>query len=1137
MGLSSGLNLPIMQNNVQIYRLAFRTRQAAFWLCAVLFCGLLLAGDVRAQSGTAAAQLTLTSENEDYSLGPYVYVVRDPGKNMTYTSVIDRHMAGNRGELIKGNILNLGTAGTPHWLIMTINNQTWNDNWILSLGRHLDGRSGLIDKIFIYDHSSRKRLIDTVSPPSVPGGATEEFSGTTVSVPVPHGGSALLVMYVVPRAGMPLTLSFDFMSEKRFVEGSMQPFTPDNLAYIILALVIGLHLTFILLMRMWNNVTFIAYSLIQFSTFVYLNDTLYTPLLGAYNTAVMLSAVAVVLGAWSVKVFFSMTRHDGLSFLLLICVPLTLAFLAVAVAFVFPAGSIFKSITIGFIILLSYIFLGLASWAQGVQGKTGTAYMAAGWLCAAIGIFITTLAGANIIEPTPASMGAHWHMLVLQAFCILLGLFMRSFYADRAEVQKEDERAEENAHVGKLIQVKESNELARLKRLVEHERQVMTELRNREVEQNEEMRKSRITADEANRAKSAFLAVVSHEIRTPMTGIMGMVRLLLDTTLSASQKDYAETIQDSGDAMMALLNDILDFEKIESGKMDLEHIDFDLHRLANSVITLMSGHATNKGIYLRLNMSKDMPRYLVGDPIRVRQVLLNLVGNSIKFTKEGGVTLEILPDPAAETTSRADMHRVRFSVRDTGVGISKEAQRNLFNPFSQADSSVSRKFGGTGLGLAISQRLIEAMGGKIMIDSEEGHGSSFYFSLLMEEGQSVLAEEGRHDESLSRKSAQALRILVVEDNEINQKLLREFIERMGHEVTVASTGEEALDAVRHNSPHLIFMDVELPGISGMGATKAIRAMSIDELAKIPVIALTGNTREEDIRACYAANMNGHIAKPVDPLRLRQMIDKVIQGKLDNPVVLSEERNQVYTQTTQLIDPTAKDKPKPSENQDVAPAEAVAEGVAPVSIPSPAPTPSPNPAPADEYASAADLKVGGDISPLKSYADTLSPENFLETHSQHLALELELDDDELGDDSFALAVDAAAEREGQGVAAAEEQPANNVFDESMLKALKDGMPPDQLKELVDGLLDTADTILAALAEAAAAQDVKAITARAHELKGMAGNFGLTVLSEHAAHLEKGSKAGTMPLDQMASHISALPDVLSESRDAITRWIKL
>lgn len=1109
-----------MQNNAQKQRPAFHTRQTFFWLWALLFSCLLLAGDARAQSGTAAAQLTLTSENEEYNLGPYVYVVRDPGKNMTYTSVIDRHLSANRGELIKGNILNLGAAGTPHWLIMTINNQTWNDNWVLSLGRHLDGRNGLIEKIFIYDHNSRKRLIDTVSPPAVPGATIEEFSGTTVSVPVPHGGSVMLVMYVVPRAGMALTLNFDFMSEKRFIENAMMPFTPDNLAYILLALVIGLHLTFILLMRMWNNVIFIAYSIVQFSTFVYLNDTLYTPLLGVYNTIVLLSAGAMVLGALSVRAFFSMTRHDGLSFLLLICVPAALGLVSISVAFVFPEGSIFRPMAIGFITLLVYMFLGLASWAQGVQGKTGAAYMAAGWMCAAVGIFITTLAEANIIEPTAASMGAHWHMLVAQAFCILLGLFMRSFYADRAEVQMEDERAEENAHVGKLVQVKESNELARLKRLVEHERQVMTELRNREVEQNEEMRKSRITADEANRAKSAFLAVVSHEIRTPMTGIMGMVRLLLDTTLSASQKDYAETIQDSGDAMMALLNDILDFEKIESGKMDLEHIDFDLHRLANSVITLMSGHATNKGIYLQLNMSKDMPRYLVGDPIRVRQVLLNLVGNSIKFTKEGGVTLEILPDPTAEATSRADMHRIRFSVRDTGVGISKEAQRNLFNPFSQADSSVSRKFGGTGLGLAISQRLIETMGGKIMIDSEEGHGSSFYFSLLMEEGQSVLAEEGRQDDSLSRKSAKALRILVVEDNEINQKLLREFIERMGHEVTVASSGEEALEAVRHHSPNLIFMDVELPGISGMGATKAIRTMSMDDLAKIPVIALTGNTREEDIRACYAANMNGHIAKPVDPLRLRQMIDKVIQGKLDNPVVLSEERNQVYTQTTQLIDPTAKDKSKPSSDIEMIPAEEAEEKT--------------DLAPAEVDPPSSDLHAGGDVSPLKSYAENLAAEDFIQTHPQHL--ELELDDDELGEDSFAMAVEAADEREKESAEGATPHTGSAVFDESMLKALKDGMPSDQLRELIDGLLDTADTIMTALAEAAAAQDVKAITARAHELKGMAGNFGLTILSEHAGHLEKGAKAGTMPMDEMASHIASLPDVLKDSKDAITRWMK-
>lgn len=217
--------------------------------------------------------------------------------------------------------------------------------------------------------------------------------------------------------------------------------------------------------------------------------------------------------------------------------------------------------------------------------------------------------------------------------------------------------------------------------MIEHERQVMNELREREVKQNEDMRKAVAAADEANRSKSAFLAVVSHEIRTPMTGIMGMIRLLLETQLDKKQRDYAQTVMDSGDAMMALLNDILDFEKIESGRLDLEYVDFDLHRILNSVITLMSGHAEAKKISLKLDIGSDVPRYFIGDPIRLRQVLLNLCGNSIKFTEEGGVTLRVQVDNFGEAPKTKESRKIRFSIEDTGIGISPEAQRNLLTRF------------------------------------------------------------------------------------------------------------------------------------------------------------------------------------------------------------------------------------------------------------------------------------------------------------------------------------------------------------------------------------------------------------------------------------------------------------------------
>lgn len=1086
-------------------------------LLAVAVLCLFLAGDSRAQSGTFAAQLNLNDSESRYNLAPYVYVTRDPGKNMTYTSVVERHLGGKRGEVIKSSILALGATGAPHWVIATINNQSQQDRWVLDFGQHLDGRTGLIDKIFIYDNTARKRIIDTISLAQVPGARSETLKGTSVQMTIPSGTSATLVMYIVPRAGMPLTLDLDLMTQEHYLQQIGNPLGHTQIAYLLFALAIGFHIAVMLIMRAWGNAAMVLYFVMQMALFSWDNNHIYSPYLQAQVVSVLLSTGAVLSGLMMNKVFFRISRYDGMPFKLLIFMALLVTALTVA-TLVIPGGNILRPMLFSLMIISGYLFLTLMSLAQMLQGKTGALYVAGGWAAIFVGALVSLIAGVNVLSPSAMTVSLYWYALVPQA--LLLGHAVLRFFLiqDYQEEQEMQDLEEEEKQINKIAQNREGHEFNRLKRLVEHERQVMQELRDREIEQNEEMRQARVVADEANRAKSAFLAVVSHEIRTPMTGIMGMVRLLQDTTLSSSQRDYAQTIQDSGDAMMSLLNDILDFEKIESGKMDLERIDFDLHRMANSIVTLMSGHATNKGIYLKLNMGQGLPRYVIGDPVRLRQVLLNLVGNSIKFTNEGGVTLEMLPEPNSEGLARGMIHKIRFAVRDTGVGISKEAQHNLFRPFAQADSSVNRKFGGTGLGLAISQRLIEAMGNRISIDSEEGRGSTFHFTLIMEEGQAVDTTQTEKDSSLSSKSSKALRILVVEDNEINQKLLKEFIGRMGHEVLQAMSGEDGIEMAKKERPDLIFMDVELPGISGMGATKAIRALADDDLARIPVIALTGNTRDEDIRTCYAANMNGHIAKPVDPLRLRQMIDKVISGKLDNPVEVAADRGETYTHTTQLRDTTA-----PAPQPTPAPEKPT--------IPVAAPKPSGDQSAILRHIMQEDPEISFDDEPLKA-KPSAEPERPRISDMASLSLEdekpgLQLADDELDEDSFAEAVEAAENSGGQS--------ANGtiVFDSAMLDPLKGGMKPDQLQELIDGLLEKAEEIVLALDVAVNTNDRNTITARAHELKGMAGNFGLTELSKVAEVLERTSK--NEPDADLAKLIKDVPPSYKRARAAINVWM--
>ncbi|HEY0901378.1 MAG TPA: ATP-binding protein, partial [Micavibrio sp.] len=907
-----------------------------FWrrltmLALALLISIGFHGDSRAQSGTFAAQLNLNDGETSYNLAPYAYVTRDPHKSISYASLMERHLAGKRGDVLQGSMLALGATGMPHWIVVTLNNRSQEDRFVLDFGSHLDGRVGQIEKMFIYDHTARRRIIDTISQSHVPGGKNEQLTGTSVQMNIGSGTTATLVMYVVPRAGVPLTLGFNLMTEGDFLARHNTALNPNNLAFLIFALAIGFHLGIMLLTRQWGSVSIVAYLMTQMALFMWGNNAISSPLSETQNVTVLLATFAMMAGFAVNKTYFNITRHDGAPFRIVCGVPAIVGLVMLLCTFILPADNLIRPLIIAVMLLFAYTLLALMAVAQMMQGKTGALYMAIGWACVLAGTFITLVATTNVISPSSFTLSAYWYSLLPQALLMGFAAMLYFLQRDIESAQEEEELEQEQQQVSRIVQSREGQELNRLKRLVEHERQVMQELRDREVEQNEEMRLARITADEANRAKSAFLAVVSHEIRTPMTGIMGMVRLLLDTPMNSSQKDYAQTIQDSGDAMMSLLNDILDFEKIESGKLDLELIDFDLHRLANSIITLMSGHAHNKGVYLKLELDPQVPRYVVGDPVRLRQVLLNLVGNSIKFTKEGGVTIVISRDANSENLSRGNVSKVHFAVRDTGVGISKEAQHNLFRPFAQADSSVSRKFGGTGLGLAISQRLIEAMGNRIAIDSEEGRGSTFHFTLILEEGRAEAAAGGSADSvSLSQKSDKALKILVVEDNEINQKLLKEFIGRMGHEVIQAMSGEDGIEAVQREKPDMIFMDLEMSGISGMGATKAIRALRDPAIARTPVIALTGNTRDEDIRACYAANMNGHLAKPVDPIRLRQQIEKVITGKLDNPVEIAESDEDDYIHTTQLAEPAAKAAPvKPAPTPTPAPVEAAPLEAAPI----------------------------------------------------------------------------------------------------------------------------------------------------------------------------------------------------------------
>jgi len=407
------------------------------------------------------------------------------------------------------------------------------------------------------------------------------------------------------------------------------------------------------------------------------------------------------------------------------------------------------------------------------------------------------------------------------------------------------------------------------------------------VKKTEELERAKKLAERSAQLKSRFLANMSHEIRTPLNAVFGITNLLSDTPLNDQQKHYIDLIQTSTDHLLVLINDILDFSKIEAGKLDVESEEFNLYDLLQNLADTVDFRLKEKDLQFTLDMDELLPEFVIGDSVRINQVLLNLLSNAIKFTEEGEIRLKI-----KLLESKESFASIQFSVKDTGIGISKENQEKIFDLFTQGGDQVTRVYGGTGLGLAISKRLVEMMGGKLVLRSKENYGSTFSFSLQLKigSGENMAKEE----DSFVFRDLGSIRILLVEDNKVNQYVMAETIRRWGQNIyiEVADNGLKAYQAVKEKDFDLVIMDVQMPVMNGHEATRRIRERLPEAKKGVPILAMTAFATAGEAEKCLSSGMDDYIPKPFNPKNLYTKVARLSGVKLGNAILQEKNRHNL-----------------------------------------------------------------------------------------------------------------------------------------------------------------------------------------------------------------------------------------------------
>jgi len=504
-------------------------------------------------------------------------------------------------------------------------------------------------------------------------------------------------------------------------------------------------------------------------------------------------------------------------------------------------------------IALAYFSIPASLWYF-IRRRRDLAYS---WLFRLFAVFITACGLTHVAKVVTLYQPYYWFETLMDVFTALVSM-LTAFLLWPV--------------IPKALQLRSPKELAETNTKLNMANEQLTEVNKELATINEELMVARDEALEASNLKSAFVANISHELRTPLSGIMGMNELLQETSLSDEQQELVSAVKDSGQSLLSIVNDLLDLSKIEAGKMTLESSACNPIAIIHDCLQVVTVSANHKGLLLKTGIDARVPSYLLGDSVRIHQVLLNLVSNAVKFTTSGSVTVR-----AAIDAEDDHFVTVRFVVDDTGIGLSESEQRCLFVPFSQVDVSSTRRYGGTGLGLAISKRLVELMGGDIGLTSTKGAGSSFWFTVTLKRSSGDIkvgeAAQSKQDKPFAQITAN---VLVVEDNTIVQLLTLKQLEHLGLKARGVANGKAALEELVRSDYALILMDCHLPELDGFEATRSIRAQEAGTDRHIPIVALTAGAMRRDPEKCFEAGMDDYFSKPYTLMQLRHKIERFVK---------------------------------------------------------------------------------------------------------------------------------------------------------------------------------------------------------------------------------------------------------------------